>query len=235
LRAGLVLGLGLIAVLAPAVVLAASFLDVPPTSSFYNAIERLYAARITTGCGGGNYCPKANVTREQMAAFLGRAGGVAEQASGGGALTLTGGSIVGEVTIKAGDITGGTAYVQLIGTFGIFSDDTEAASYPYKAVFVLADKSGPFVGYEHYLQVEGLAEDEFGDATGAVQVLVEVPTGVSKTFQLIAGQLTGAEGLLVGYGTIDALYFPFSQGGGWIDPTPERAGDAGRSLDWLRN
>jgi len=28
---------------------------------------------ITTGCGNGNYCPTQSVSRDQMAAFLGRA------------------------------------------------------------------------------------------------------------------------------------------------------------------
>ena len=38
-----------------------------------NDINRLAAAGVTNGCGGGNYCPGASVTREQMAAFLHRA------------------------------------------------------------------------------------------------------------------------------------------------------------------
>ncbi len=37
------------------------------------AINRLAAAGLTGGCGGGKYCPTASVTREQMAAFLRRA------------------------------------------------------------------------------------------------------------------------------------------------------------------
>lgn len=37
------------------------------------AINRLAAAGLTGGCGGGKYCPTASVTREQMAAFLHRA------------------------------------------------------------------------------------------------------------------------------------------------------------------
>ena len=49
------------------------FLDVPPTNQFYNFIDRLAALGITSGCGGGNYCPGSAVTREQMAAFLLRA------------------------------------------------------------------------------------------------------------------------------------------------------------------
>ncbi len=36
-------------------------------------IEQLAADGITGGCGGGNYCPAANVTRAQMAVFLLRA------------------------------------------------------------------------------------------------------------------------------------------------------------------
>jgi hypothetical protein len=36
-------------------------------------INRLFAAGITTGCGPTTYCPKQNVTRGQMAAFLKRA------------------------------------------------------------------------------------------------------------------------------------------------------------------
>jgi uncharacterized protein YkwD len=36
-------------------------------------INRMAAAGLTTGCGGGRYCPGGAVTREQMAAFLHRA------------------------------------------------------------------------------------------------------------------------------------------------------------------
>lgn len=37
------------------------------------AINRLAAAGVTGGCATGKYCPKANVTREQMASFIARA------------------------------------------------------------------------------------------------------------------------------------------------------------------
>jgi hypothetical protein len=52
------------------------FLDVPSSSPFYGHIEEMAVRAITLGCGGGNYCPTANVTREQMAAFLVRAFGL---------------------------------------------------------------------------------------------------------------------------------------------------------------
>ena len=49
------------------------FGDVPPSSPFYNFVERMALFGITSGCGGGNYCPTDPVTRAQMAVFLVRA------------------------------------------------------------------------------------------------------------------------------------------------------------------
>jgi hypothetical protein len=44
--------------------------DVPCPSTFANWIEQLNTENITSGCGGGNYCPSANNTRGQMAVFM---------------------------------------------------------------------------------------------------------------------------------------------------------------------
>jgi hypothetical protein len=54
----------------------ATFLDVPVDYPFYTEIGKLSARGVTLGCGGGNYCPDASVTREQMAAFIIRALGM---------------------------------------------------------------------------------------------------------------------------------------------------------------
>lgn len=51
----------------------AHFLDVPPSHSFYEFIGKLSARSVTLGCDAGNYCPDAEVTRAQMAAFIIRA------------------------------------------------------------------------------------------------------------------------------------------------------------------
>ena len=48
----------------------ATFGDVPTSYWAWQYIERLYNSGVTTGCGGGNYCPEGNVTRAQMAIFL---------------------------------------------------------------------------------------------------------------------------------------------------------------------
>jgi hypothetical protein len=46
------------------------FPDVPCPSTFASWIEALAAEGITTGCGGGLFCPANLVTRRQMAVFL---------------------------------------------------------------------------------------------------------------------------------------------------------------------
>jgi hypothetical protein len=54
----------------------ATFGDVPTDHIFFQFIEALAASGITGGCGGGNYCPDAPVTRGQMATFLAKALGL---------------------------------------------------------------------------------------------------------------------------------------------------------------
>ena len=46
------------------------FADVPASSIYAAWIEELERQGLTAGCGGGNYCPDASVTRAQMAVFL---------------------------------------------------------------------------------------------------------------------------------------------------------------------
>lgn len=48
----------------------ADFLDVPEADTFHDFVEAIVRAGITAGCGGGNYCRNASVTRAQMAVFL---------------------------------------------------------------------------------------------------------------------------------------------------------------------
>lgn len=46
------------------------FNDVPANAFGFAWIQKLYELGITAGCGGGNYCPSATVTRAQMAIFI---------------------------------------------------------------------------------------------------------------------------------------------------------------------
>ena len=54
----------------------ATFADVPVGHPFHPFVEALVAAGITGGCGGGNYCPNASLSRGQMAVFLASALGL---------------------------------------------------------------------------------------------------------------------------------------------------------------
>ena len=53
-----------------------TFGDVPGSHAFYPFIEALAKSGITGGCGGGNFCPDASLTRGQMAVFLSKALGL---------------------------------------------------------------------------------------------------------------------------------------------------------------
>jgi hypothetical protein len=46
------------------------FYDVPQNDPFHDVIHTIAIDGITVGCGGGNYCPNASVSRAQMAVFL---------------------------------------------------------------------------------------------------------------------------------------------------------------------
>ncbi len=52
------------------------------SSSFKAEIDWLVAEEVTAGCTSTRFCPRATVTREQMASFIRRVTGLPEQASG---------------------------------------------------------------------------------------------------------------------------------------------------------
>ena len=55
---------------------APTFADVPANDGTFPDIEALAASGITSGCGGGNFCPNQPVTRGEMAKFLATALGL---------------------------------------------------------------------------------------------------------------------------------------------------------------
>jgi len=55
---------------------SASFNDVPTNFWAFQHIEALVDSGITSGCGGGSFCPNTTVTRAEMAVFLAKALGL---------------------------------------------------------------------------------------------------------------------------------------------------------------
>jgi hypothetical protein len=80
-----------------------SFTDVPRTHLTYRFVETVLHASITAGCGSGNYCPSATLTRWQMAVFLAKA--------------LTGGAVP-----DSGTVPGLGSYLCAAGGASVFLD-----------------------------------------------------------------------------------------------------------------
>jgi len=53
-----------------------TFGDVPASDGAFPFVEALAASGITSGCGNGDFCPAATLTRRQMAVFLAKALGL---------------------------------------------------------------------------------------------------------------------------------------------------------------
>jgi serine protease AprX len=79
------------------------FLDVAPTDPGCKAIHFVAAQGVTTGCGGGAFCPDDLVSREQMAVFLARA-------------------LVGDAVPVSGTVPGMGPYLCQQGGVSVFAD-----------------------------------------------------------------------------------------------------------------
>ncbi len=47
-----------------------TFADVPASSFYFDAVNIMSEKHITSGCGGGNFCPESSLTRAEMAVFM---------------------------------------------------------------------------------------------------------------------------------------------------------------------
>lgn len=66
------LAIALLVMMTPLRLVAQTFEDVPVSHWAFDYVEALAASGVSGGCGGGRYCPDANVSRAQMAVFLER-------------------------------------------------------------------------------------------------------------------------------------------------------------------
>ena len=187
-RIPLVLAVVILLVAAPALVLAAhDFSDVPDSNPFHASISKVADAGITLGCGGGKFCPKAYVTREQMAEFMTR--GLGYSAAGTGAIPMseTATTYIATVEIPAGTSTGGTVYVAVSGDVSVL--DLEAFC-PCATVIGLANVDTGEIAPESLFIVTSETVDGGAANTGTVNWVFEVPSGVTGTFGLYADMFT---------------------------------------------
>lgn len=187
------------------------FADVPTTSIFHANINAIAGAGITLGCGTPNYCPSANVNREQMAAFLHR--GFARTGNGsfnvvpvdGDGTTNNDASVL---TIKAGEATGGTVFVKVDGQITTYA--TSVVGCPCQAQYLITHDGDAFASFSSFNQLDALNETSgLAMDTGYVSHVFEVPSGTTQTFRLqvflYAGAVHSAQGHLT------AVYAPFGR------------------------
>ena len=189
------------------------FSDVPTGGTFHNVISNIYGARITTGCGPGTYCPTNPVTREQMAGFLNRGLGRIAYAAPN-FIPLTGAeAVVNSATIRAGNVQGGTAFVQVEASGYAFTTITgETDCEPCIAEFVVRSEDDQ-VSWYGIATITNISADTREFDSFAISWVVEVPTGVDFTFSLYGSQFWGL-GAIQGVGTIALTYVPFGPDGG---------------------
>jgi hypothetical protein len=191
------------------------FADVPTSSIFHDAISAIAGAGITTGCGGGNYCPAANVTREQMAAFLHR--GLGRVASTPGtpperSVTTTP-VLLRTLTIQTGETSGGTVMVKLDTAYTAYM--TSATGCPCSVQFFQVygtASSSPQVGTNTYAmltQLAGTYAIQSGPLTGAIAV----PSGADATFTVWAEIFEGTGTTIRAWADMSAVYAPFGSQG----------------------
>jgi hypothetical protein len=169
-----------VAIAVPALAFANhQFADVPASSTFHDDVEVLVDAAITTGCGGGNYCPGQSVTRGQMAAFLNRGLGIATSSYGSIDVEDASTDYVATISIPAGASSGGTGYVTVAADVTAFITGGVCPC-------------GMIIGLQNLETLDGspvtslvIPGDTVSGAqvnTGSVDWTFEVPTGVDAEF-----------------------------------------------------
>ena len=218
-RLGVVVGVAIFVLIAPALALANhQFNDVATGASYHDDVEALVGAGITSGCGGGNYCPGSAVNRGQMAQFLNRGLGISTSSTGTILMSEAGENLVATITIPAGAQSGGTGFVTLTADLMLFGAGTAC---PCGVTFGIADLaakgvSSPLVSF---LVPSETVNGQTANAA-SVSWTFEVPTGSDASFGLFASVAVNEPVVLGGIeptgvtepllqGVMSAQYSPF--------------------------
>jgi S-layer family protein len=213
----------------PMTVLAShQFSDVPNSSFYHNDIDALVDAGITTGCGGGKYCPANAVTREQMATFLHRGLGRAAMSN-----TVIDDTIfvadqwvtVAAVTIEVGSV-GGNQFVEVNGATTVSGVLADCAQCPVNARLRDAG-TGSLTSESYYLLEPGVFDQ---DVVARHQVYSATPG--AHTYQLQVRVFQTSSSLFIANPTITATTYAFgSTGGSTLSVTEAAEGNSEPSTD----
>ena len=187
-RAALVLALVLALVAAPAIVLAAhQFSDVPDSNPFHDEISMLADSGVTLGCGGGKFCPRSSVTREQMAAFMTRGMGYATVAAGALPISESATTYLAVAELPAGGATGGSVYVTVSADVSLVDF---VSGCPCAVIVGVENLDTGEIALESLFVVGSETVDGGSANTGSVHWVFQVPSGTTAAFGLYADVFT---------------------------------------------
>lgn len=195
----------------PMVALASDrFSDVPSGHPFHDQINNIAAAGITTGCTATTYCPNANVTRGQMAAFLNRGLGriAADEMAFG---PLVEGEPFSSVTIES---EGSELILAQASFYAFIVPGAVGETYPCEHLFFLEVDGVEASGSATWIRTssEPAPADYHLDSLSSMSVEAVDPG--SHTVELIYGGATdGACTIGMGIGTLAAQVVPFGGDG----------------------
>lgn len=229
-RLRLAVPLAFIVAAAPALIVFAShqFADVSDAHPFHGNISNLANSGITSGCGGGNFCPQSQVSRGQMAAFLTRGLGRGTGSSGSVSFLEAATTYAASVTIKTGGAPGGTGFVLVTASATAYTDAAGDCPCEVGAYVDGPAESSPAV----YFDVSDTATPTtYRNGSGSVTWVFPAPSGVNQTFNL-AVDVAATNAMPTGgvvEGSITAIYVPFGGTGTSTLSTSDTAAESGRT------
>ena len=224
-RLGLV---GLMLALPVMVSASHQFTDVPTSHTFHTVISRISGARLTTGCSSTRFCPNANVSRGQMAAFLarglGRAGGGDFGEDDNDWTSLLDFTPVAAADLSTGGTSGGIAHAFATATVNVWTNEPNVCPCEVQA-FLVNDTTGEtsstffaMAGSEMTPEDPEDPDSPYSETILSTSYLFTVDSGVANEYLMIAKIIpttAPTAPFVAGYrATMQAIYVPFSSTGG---------------------
>ena len=207
-------GVALAATLAVAVPVAWAshdFGDVPDGHQFHGPISAIKGAGITTGCGGGNYCPDDSVRRDAMAAFMQRGFGRVSRNWTSTGLTNNAYTAILSTSLTAGATGSGNGFALVQAQLGACT--STPANCVCQIEFRIRNATTGALGPTSLFQVGNVAdEDGFAMDNGAVSAVFSLPAGATHAYELQVN-VDDSNGVLNAFADMTAAYVPFGPQG----------------------
>jgi hypothetical protein len=201
-----------IALAAPSVALASHvFADVPNGHPQHADIAAIGLAGISNGCGGGNFCPDAQLIRSSEASFLRRGlGRVAGDT--GSSITVPDATLVtvAETTITPGivgaAVPGANGFLKVDGSVTLYEGNPDNCICSISVRVYVNNVAVP--GTQYVFLPDNTV---FESGSASINVVLPITAG-AKTVSLRVNEYQGTEDL-VAYASMSVLYVPFGATG----------------------